>query len=172
MADDWVRFHMLPESKRYPENPAEWTEVLRRHHALLASLMASTADEDLTVSLTSYQSIDPEFDLDPDPDPEEEPWSSYVGQVTKWAVYEPDDSELTVRHLWLWPLPAREWRQLDWLLTAVADDRVRDVLIGPRSWRWLYHPYDGGADVVAETSVREALSDRHRDWLSPFPGGL
>ncbi|TQS31246.1 hypothetical protein FLW16_00640 [Microbispora sp. KK1-11] len=39
--------------------------------------------------------------------------------------------------------------------------------------RWLYHPYDGGADVIAPTRTeRDALKERHRDWLSAHPLGL
>ena len=39
----WVRFHSLPESKRYAENEAEYAELLRRHHAVLRSLAAADA---------------------------------------------------------------------------------------------------------------------------------
>lgn len=34
----WVRFHALPESKRYPEDEQEYAEVLRRHNLLLGEL--------------------------------------------------------------------------------------------------------------------------------------
>jgi hypothetical protein len=34
----WVRFHSLPESKRYPENEDEYLEVLRRHIVVLQEL--------------------------------------------------------------------------------------------------------------------------------------
>lgn len=33
--DQWVRFHSLPGSKRYADNPAEYAELLYRHHTLL-----------------------------------------------------------------------------------------------------------------------------------------
>ena len=39
--------------------------------------------------------------------------------------------------------------------------------------RWVYHPYDGGADVLTTLAPRrDALRARYRDWLSPHPGGL
>ena len=36
--DRWVRFHSLPESKRYPDTPAEYDELLHRHNTVLAEL--------------------------------------------------------------------------------------------------------------------------------------
>lgn len=39
--------------------------------------------------------------------------------------------------------------------------------------RWLYHPDDGGADVIAPTPEgRDALRLKYRDWLSKHPKGL
>ena len=62
---------------------------------------------------------------------------------------------------------------LDQLLRRVADDVIANVLVADADLRWLYHPYDGGMDVVLPSSAeRDALKDRHRDWLSAHPGGL
>ncbi len=38
--DRWVRFHSLPESKRYPESNEEYQEVLSRHNQVLNELCA------------------------------------------------------------------------------------------------------------------------------------
>jgi hypothetical protein len=39
--------------------------------------------------------------------------------------------------------------------------------------RRMYHPYDGGADVLAADSAeRDALRDRHSAWLSKHPLGF
>jgi hypothetical protein len=47
------------------------------------------------------------------------------------------------------------------------------VLITDANLRWLFHPYDGGMDVIAPTTAdRDALRDRHRDWLSKHPQGF
>jgi hypothetical protein len=62
---------------------------------------------------------------------------------------------------------------LDDLLRRVADDQVGDVTGADPGLRWLYHPYDGGMDVILPSSAdRDALRDRHRDWLSAHPRGL
>ncbi|GAA1516621.1 hypothetical protein GCM10009677_57390 [Sphaerisporangium rubeum] len=34
------------------------------------------------------------------------------------------------------------------MLRAVTDDEISNVLLGPANLRWLYHPYDGGIDVI------------------------
>ena len=68
-----------------------------------------------------------------------------------------------------------EWARgrLDTLLRLVADDVVSDILLADMELRWLYHPYDGGMDVaVSSTSERDALRERHSDWLSAHPNGL
>ncbi len=64
-------------------------------------------------------------------------------------------------------------RLIDPLLRAVADDGGVDVIITDTGLRRLYHPYDGGADCILETTEeRDRLKAAHRDWLSGHPGGL
>ena len=41
--DRWVRFHSLPESKRYPENEDEYSEVFRRHNTVLLELCGNVS---------------------------------------------------------------------------------------------------------------------------------
>ncbi|SDC53275.1 hypothetical protein SAMN05216410_1847 [Sanguibacter gelidistatuariae] len=45
----WVRFHSLPESKRYAELPEEHEEILRRHRTVLAELLTGSGVESLIV---------------------------------------------------------------------------------------------------------------------------
>ena len=59
------------------------------------------------------------------------------------------------------------------MLRAVADWKIADVILGPADLRWLYHPYDGGADVIAASSEeRDRLKVEFADWLSSHPQGL
>jgi hypothetical protein len=70
---------------------------------------------------------------------------------------------------------ARPWQPgpIDILLRAVADDEISGVLLGPPNLGWLYHPYDGGADVILSTRAeRNELKARHHTWLSDHPTGL
>lgn len=77
---------------------------------------------------------------------------------------------------WGLDLPATAWRgaqasavdtaeDLVPLLRAVADDRAHDVIVAPADVRWLFHPYDGGMDVIGgEVDFPE--------WRSPRSDGL
>ena len=49
--DRWVRFHALPESKRYPEDEQEYAEVLRRHNLLLGELASRTSPRLLVMTV-------------------------------------------------------------------------------------------------------------------------
>ncbi|WP_326702322.1 DUF3885 domain-containing protein [Streptomyces cyaneofuscatus] len=42
--DRWVRFHSLQESKRYPDDEAEYAVLLERHHTLLNELGPSDTE--------------------------------------------------------------------------------------------------------------------------------
>ena len=62
---------------------------------------------------------------------------------------------------------------MDELFTLVGDGKTADVVIAPLSLAWLYHPYDGGADVIAASTVeRHRLAAKYESWLSPHPHGL
>jgi hypothetical protein len=53
------------------------------------------------------------------------------------------------------------------LLLAIADDVGRAWIIDDSS-DWLYHPYDGGADVIVLTTEgRDALANRFASWVAP-----
>lgn len=159
-ADRWVRFHSLPGSKRYAETEEECEIILDRHHRVLAEL---GAQEDLYVVAAYFE--DEKGRVSPDP--------RHPGAVP-WLTIEPDDNspyEIAAR---LYASMTRFDRQtLDPLLRGVADDELSGVIIAPLDLRWLYHPYDGGADVIAPTAHdRDILKNRHTDWLSTHPAGL
>lgn len=64
-------------------------------------------------------------------------------------------------------------RELDPLLRLVADEETTGVIIAAPDLAWLYHPYDGGADVIARyKGERDRLARRHSDWLPTNPYGL
>jgi hypothetical protein len=68
-----------------------------------------------------------------------------------------------------------EWEPglFDPVVRLVADDVVRNVMVVPPDCRWLLHPYDGGMDVILDSSeARGRLRAAYRDWLSPRADGL
>ncbi|WP_405087873.1 hypothetical protein [Microbispora sp. NBC_01389] len=165
--DRWVRFHSLPESKRYPDNEAEYAIVLGRHYTVLSDL---DPGPDLLV-------ITAEWTDTPATTPQQWPRRSEVAPAAQhWQtlIEEPDEDPDFRSYTQLYT-ETRPWQPgiIDTLLRAVADDEIRGVILGPSDLRWLYHPYDGGADVILPTRAeRDALKERHRAWLSDHPAGL
>lgn len=167
-ATRWLRFHSLPGAKRYAETPEERAEVLSRHNIVLSHLfgLVEAADEPpVALTITCAWGDRADRGRKPDlvaADPAASFWRSYQRDP------EPDHSAVST-HLWT---STRPWSpgSLDELLTLVADGRTVDVIIAPPSFAWLYHPYDGGADVIAASTVkRDRLAARYQSWLSPDP---
>ena len=165
--DRWVRFHSLPESKRYPEDASEYQMVLQRHSCILAELIGS---ERSVVLLTTGYSETPQpvrtyRKLDT-LDPNAQPWRTV-------AVHELEgDTDPNYWHVFA---SAWEWRSglFDPLIRLGADDVVANVMIVHPDCRWLLHPYDGEMDVIAESPAeRGQLWSAHKDWLSARADGL
>jgi hypothetical protein len=158
----WVRFHSLPESKRYPEDESEYATVLGRHNGVLSELVGP---ERRVILLTTGYSDGPDV-VPPSPnqralDPGARLWRS---------VPMPDFDGY-------WHIFASEWEWhpglFDRIVRLVADDAVREVMVVDPDCLWVLHPYDGGMDVILETpEARDQLRSRHRDWLSAHPDGL
>jgi len=151
----WIRFHSLPESKRYAETEAERAEILRRHHAVLDAL---GPDSEYFVISTRFDSETPSDVTPPN--------------GLHWQTIEPNDYFDEPTHLYVDSIDSRS-AEFDELLRAAADWQIANIIIGPHDLRWLYHPYDGGADVIAPTtSRRDQLRANFKTWLSPHPEGL
>ena len=166
-ADRWVRFHSLPGSKRYPETEAEETIMLHRHETVLSEL---SPDGRLLVLSTAWTDA-----VVPLPSPPR--WPPHQARTASdpsfWRTLPPSE-ELgeCFTHLFFeicpWPFAG-----LHGLLHAVAHEEIPRVVLGPLELSWLYLPYDGGADVITPTTAeRDALRERHADWLSQQPSGL
>lgn len=165
-----MRFHSLPESKRYAESDAEYEELLTRHSTLLRELSSSalTPSDDLRVITVAWSDSPEQADRGSDLKsafPEGHYWQS--------VAYDLSDPEYPVwTHLYVGST-ALDAEDLRSLLMLVADDGTRDVVICPPDVGWLYHPYDGGGDVIApDHMTRAILRDRHANWLPDNPQGL
>lgn len=92
-----------------------------------------------------------------------------------WTSILTDDSvpgEEIWTHLWVSAVrfPGAD---LSRLLCLAADYATAGVIITTADMSWLYHPYDGGADVIAATAgQRDQLRREHQEWLSAHPAGL
>ncbi|WP_086821718.1 hypothetical protein [Allokutzneria sp. NRRL B-24872] len=159
-ADRWVRFHSLPGSQRYATCEAEYQIVLDRHNTILRELVATT------VYLMTVR-YDPE---DAASGTEPVAVGLHPGAVKWMRVVEPDDPEYAL-DLYI-SSQLHEPGCFDQVLRYIADDRAREVIIADTALRWLYHPYDGGADVILATSrERDLLKAKFSDWLSARADG-
>ena len=160
-ADRWVRFHSLPESKRYAESPAEYDEIVRRHRTILHELHGSENFQTLHVIAADWDWQDLAAGWSKRRLPGAWPWRG-----------SPADDDPDGGRNYFWAASGLASKEIDALLIAVADDECR-VVIGAPDLTWLYCPYDGGADVLPPSAVEpDALRERHADWLCAFPGGL
>ncbi|HST81786.1 MAG TPA: hypothetical protein VLL08_08645 [Kineosporiaceae bacterium] len=166
----WVRFHSLPEAKRYAEDEAEYQELLHRHATVISELnaLSATNSRDLLI-ITCAWSPGPKPPLRTAPVVDASPGAIY------WQSLLIDDDEdwgQNWMHLFVERTGLGEAR-LQLLLRIVADDVTEGVIITDPDLTWLYHPYDGGADVIAATPAdRDRLRARHSDWLPSHSAGL
>ncbi|MGW0908680.1 DUF3885 domain-containing protein [Streptomyces sp. NPDC002853] len=157
--DVWVRFHSLPESKRYAEDASEYAVVLERYNTVLDELFAGGDVYVIFPLWTTEAEVPPGH-------PGAGYWQSLL------VMDDPDPEFRKYCHLFS---TRRPWRHgcIDELLRNVADEEVGGVLITDTQMRRIHHPYDGGADVFLPTSEeRDEMRDRHADWLSGHPSGL
>ncbi|WP_196778171.1 DUF3885 domain-containing protein [Lentzea aerocolonigenes] len=162
--DRWVRFHSLPESKRYPDTEDEWAIVLDRYNTVLDELFAG---QDVHVATSNWSGT---------PMPPERPHEQTQRHpgAHHWVsvLTDPDPDDPIYTHVYVSRIPWQRGR-IDTLLRAVADDATAGVLITDVGLQRIYNPYDGGADVILTTSTeRDQLRARHTDWLSAHPSGL
>jgi len=126
--------------------------VLDRHYTALAEL---DPDPELLVITADWTDT-------PAPTPPKWPRRSEVAPLAQhWQtlIEDPDDDPDFRIYTQLYA-ETRPWRPriIDAILRAVADDEIYSVILCPPDLRWLYHPYDGGADVILPTRADAMLS--------------
>ncbi|MFD8494909.1 hypothetical protein [Amycolatopsis sp. NPDC059657] len=165
--DRWVRFHSLPGSKRYPGHDVEYDIVLHRYNTVLAELFSGEEVRIVTADWSGTSEPPPLSARHALWNPGARHWTS-----VRTDEHETDPEFITYIHLYVSRSP---WRSglVDDLLRAVADDVTGRVMVTSLSFDRVYHPYDGGADILLPTTdERDALKCRHADWLSAHPLGL
>ena len=165
LSEHWVRFHSLPDSKRYAESVDEYAELQRRHLAVASALFC--ADEPLYVfrahsgeprlrGRTRHQLVGRQFreavavlPFESRGQDDDEDSMHVRALVTKWK---PDFFEAAIRLL------------ADWKEVGVS-------FVSPAT-RNMFCPYDGGMDVFTFSIVPEELRTRFTSWRSARPDGL
>jgi len=161
---NWVRFHSLPDSKRYAESLDEYAELHSRHFLVASALFS--AGEPLYVfrahigetklrGKARHQLAGRQFREDVAVLPTEslgqdgEDRMHVRALVSKWK---PDFFEAAIRLL------------ADWQEVGIS-------FVSP-STKNIFCPYDGGMDVFTFSIAPEDLRSRFARWRSARPDGL
>jgi len=171
LQERWFRIHSLPESKRYPETAWEYEELLHRHNTVATELLGNGALCWL-VAITylfeaDYYAVG-ELDL---------PGLGAQPLEVAYTFENPADpciknDERVLAACWVAEVTWAPGR-FDELIRAVADDKMSQVLFVEKSRARIYAPYDGGADLILEsTEQRDRFHTRYAAWLSKHPKGL
>jgi hypothetical protein len=138
-----------------------------RHHTVLGKLSAGSDFLVVTTDWSESEALaSPLSPRRAEVAPRAQHWRTFVEN----ADLNSDEQIYMQLYVESWGLDSPE---LDPLLRAVADDELANVIMAPPGLDWLYHPYDGGADVILPTSEqRDALRVEYRSWLSNHPAGL
>lgn len=165
LPERWVRFHYLPDGERIATSTEQRSEVVNRYRAVLTALTAA-AEEKLLVTTCGWARATPA------PRP---PDLAALMPGTLWhdvAPENPADSTTTV-YATAVPPDVTTPQLTDLLLLWAADERTADIIIAPPSCAWLFHPYDGGMDVIARDPIeRDRLAEQFSSWLSDRDDGL
>ncbi|WP_433889585.1 DUF3885 domain-containing protein [Streptomyces sp. CA-111067] len=164
----WVRFQALPGGKRYATSDAEYTEILRRHDVLLGDLLGDATVGGEMVAITCSWSVTG-FPT---------PRHTAVAAAMPGAAHWRSDDLATEPGFHSWQhhyvsAAGLHDSALDRLLLCVADDMTDGVILTGLDCRWVVHPYDGGADVFADSmEARDRLAGRFAEWLPPMRQGI
>lgn len=161
----WFRIHTLPDSKRYADNAYENDEIIRRHNQILEDLFDSK--ENLILVSCSYSEKS---------EPTKNPSLKAIGlQENFWRTVnlnELENSEVYFLHLFV---DKKRWKVgvLDAMLRLIANDEVDGSMAISIERRFVYHPYDGGADLILkDVDTRDYYKAKYNSWLSTHPDGL
>jgi hypothetical protein len=166
--DRWVRFHSLPDSKRYAENEAEYAIILERHNTVIDDLNVSQPAPLFLITTEWNDSATPNrsrshlLELDPNRTFWRRLAMGELNEVWDESIY----CNLYVSE-WIWCKGV-----FDSIFKLAANDVLTNLMMVNMSGRWLYHPYDGGADVIlASNEERDILKSKYVTWLSKHPLG-
>lgn len=166
LADRWVRFHSLPESKRYPDTAVEYAEVVRRHLIVANDLFA--AGEEIFIFCSDC--LDPELGTVQLQTVPEAVLSNVLAEMpANPGVVSPEDDDFyCVRALVTsWP-PAF----FEDIVRGVADEKVWGLCFVSSASANVYCPYGGGMDVFAWPNERARIATKFSQWTPSRQDGL
>lgn len=159
----WVRFHSLPDSKRYADTHEERTIILNRANELAGEILnvdepfwlaASRADENPNFINHSF----PPFTVDSRQLPKVHSWTD-TQDLISFSTY----SKQTI------------WRTGDFndVFSKIAEDEEHGVIFATLDLSSIFAPYDGGFDLIfSNPKGVSKLSRKYPSYLSAREDGL
>jgi hypothetical protein len=155
----WTRFHSLPESKRYPDSEIEENIIIDRHNSILNSIFKN--NETIYLIRTIWTN-DKKRKIEPIDNCEF--WKS-------WVEYSDGDHYILGHSYYL----KTKWKYNvlnEFILNTAYDKESNLMAIGTRDSS-LYHPYDGGCDIVInDIKMINQLNKTFSKFKSIHPLGL
>jgi hypothetical protein len=159
LADRWLRIHSLTGSRRYPDAPNDYLELLERHNTVATHVLGSGAPCVLFIARYGHS-------------------THWVPSLTPCLhAAKPSHVFTTMQAeepIQFFGLPV-VWRAqaFDELIAAAADDQTGPLLFANLKTACLYAPYDGGADLFFASPAGVALArNQFAPWLSARQDGL
>lgn len=151
----WFRIHSLPGGKRYATTEPERLELLRRQNELISVVLGNGARAWLVFGYFGEEAQLPE-----------EVASVLRAMAPAFLTSVGPRDAGTVE---TYPLMAAmlTWapQAIDPILEAVADDQLETPLLVSADLLRVVAPYDGGVDVIVESTERRSdLARRFKDW--------
>jgi hypothetical protein len=169
LSDRWFRIHTLPESKRYANTEAEYQQIIERHNTLLLDLLGD--NRPFVLITTGYS----ETNEPVRPEAEAKGLVSESEWFLSIAMHKLEDEVNAPPRYWHFFMCEAVWRpgSKDRLLRMVADWELANILIVGVEQGCIYHPYDGGADIILSSErERDIKKKKYASWLSSHPSGL
>lgn len=164
--DRWFRIHTLPNSKRYPETETEVEIILHRHNILLTELLGANGHYMLIT--TGYsETANPIFSY--------HLLNKLICDRKHCFSVDMDALAHSGIGYWHFFISERRWQvdTINPILKLVANDEVGNILFVGIEKPFIYHPYDGGADIIMETTLaKENFKKQYSNWLSQRSDGL
>ncbi len=167
LPDRWLRIHSLPGGQRYPSGAGDLRVLLARHNAVATAVLGSgsaivvfAARHTLSAhrrppACLRVLSLQPAESVPPVPveafDEADEPGSlSFMAAPAVWSA-----------------------GVFDFIIEAIAQDTVADVVFFSARTCQVYAPYDGGADLLfINRAARDQATHTFQAWLSDRADGL
>ena len=165
-ADRWVRFHSLPDSKRYAETSEEYEELVRRHLTITNELF--DPGEEIFIFCSDWR--DPESGrANLQQVLEAAPSEKLVDLLANPGVVSPEDDDFhSVR------ASVATWQPafFENIVQAAADEKVWGLCFASPGSQSVYCTHDGGMDVFASPDLCVSIAAKFSDWKSSREHGL